>query len=414
MTEDRLPLTSDRLRILFFADAVFEDAPGGSRVVARELARGLARRGHEVTFLVARQTSEAPDDERDDGVRIVRYPGAGQALRFVLEGRRACARLCADGRFDVAHTHFAYAALGPLAALPRSVPHVRSFYGPWDEEGWVEDSQRAAGRLGKLKANLKRRLRRRVEAANLRRSRRVIVLSRHSRAEVQAFGYPEARIRKIPGGADVGRFLPAADQAAVRRLLDLPQDRCLLLSVRRLAPRMGLENLIRAMPAVVALRPDALLLIGGKGPEQTSLQRLIGELRMDDFVRLTGFIPDDQLAAYYQASDLFVLPTLALEGFGLVTTEALACGVPVVGTPVGATPELLAGLDTRLIATGVTPDALAAAILGFLEGDWKRELTPERLRRHVLDHYTWDRHVDAVEAVYREVLGETRRQTGKR
>ena len=404
-------MTTDvSLRILFLADAVFQDAPGGSRVVARELAHGLARRGHDVTFLVPRQSPGPPDDEQTGGVRIVRYPGAGRVAPFVWEGRRACARLCAEAPFDLAHTHFAYAALGPLTALPRATPHVRSFYGPWDEEGWVEDSQRPAGRVGRLKARLKRRLRHQVEAANLRRSRRVIVLSRHSRDEVRASGYPDAHVRKVPGGADVGRFLPPADKAAVRRLLDLPQERCLLLSVRRLAPRMGLGNLIRAMPGVAALRPDVLLLIGGTGPEREPLQRLITELRMESFVRLVGFIPDDRLAAFYQASDLFVLPTLALEGFGLVTTESLACGVPVIGTPVGATPELLGGLDTRLIASGTGPAALAAALLGFLEGEWRRQLTPERLRRFVLDHYTWDKHVDAVEAVYREALAETARR----
>jgi glycosyltransferase involved in cell wall biosynthesis len=266
------------------------------------------------------------------------------------------------------------------------------------------------GVLGRLKARLRRRLRHQIEAVNLRRSRRVIVLSQQSRGEVRSFGFPEARIRKAAGGVDVARFLPSADKRAVRRALGVPEGRCLLLSVRRLAPRMGLENLIRAMPQIVALRPDALLLIGGQGPERERLQHLIGELRLDEHVRLVGFIPDARLAAYYQASDLFVLPTLALEGFGLVTTEALACGVPVVGTPVGATPELLAGLDTRLVAPGVTPDALVSAVLGFLEGDWKRELTPERLRRHVLDHYTWGRHVDAVEAVYGEVIGEAGRK----
>ena len=77
------------------------------------------------------------------------------------------------------------------------------------------------------------------------------------------------------------------------------------------------------------------------------------QLGLDKHVTFLGFVPDADLPRYYQAADVFVLPTRELEGFGLVTAEALACGTPVLGTPVGATPELLEPLDaaTRLPAT---------------------------------------------------------------
>lgn len=394
------------MRILFLADAVFADIPGGSRVVARELACGLTARGHEVTILAGRQTPGGADDFRLGGVRVVRYPGAGNPLAFIHEGRRACVRLWAERPFDVVHTHFAYAALGPLRAVPDGPLHLRSFYGPWDEEGWVEDTTGRLGPSGTAKARVKRSLRHQIEAANLRGNRAVVVLSRHSRGEVQAFGYPDRDTHLIAAGTDVQRFVPAKDKAAVRRSLGLPPDRVLLLSVRRLAPRMGLDNLIRALPAVTARCPDVLLLIGGKGPERERLERLTAELGMANHVRLLGFIPDDRLAAHYQAADLFVLPTSALEGFGLVTTEALACGVPVVGTPVGATPEILGGLDKRLIASGTNPEALTQAILGFLRGGWAAGLTPERLHRFVSESYTWERHVAAVEALYNSLVEE--------
>ena len=394
------------MRILFLADAIFDDIPGGSRVVARELACGLTARGHDVTILAGRQTPGGPDEVRMGDVRVLRYPGAGNPLAFVREGRRACARLSAEHPFDVVHTHFAYAALGPLQAVPRDVAHVRSFYGPWDEEGWVEDTSRPLGPLGMAKARVKRSLRRRVEAANLKRSRAVVVLSEHSCAEVRAFGYPDRGIHLIPGGTDTDRFHPAADKRTVREGLGLPHDRTLLLSVRRLAPRMGLDNLIRALPAVVARCPDALLLIGGKGPERARLEALAGETGMGGHVRLLGFIPDDRLAAHYQSADLFVLPTLALEGFGLVTTEALACGLPVVGTPVGATPEILGGLDERLVTRGTNREALAHTILRYLQEDWAVTLTPERLHRFVSENYTWERHVAAVESLYVSLIAE--------
>lgn len=402
------------VRVLFLTDAVFEDKPGGSRVVARELARCLAERGHAVTFLVARHNADAPADEIAGRIRVVRYEGAaGRGVgAFMRAGRQTCARLWAEQPFDVVHTHFAYAAAGPLGVVPKNVPRVRSFYGPWDAEGWVEDAARAAGKRGPVraaqlaKALLKRRLRRRFEAANLQQSARVIVLSEQSRGEVRGFGYPAGRVVLAPGGVDTDRFRPAGDKKAARRALGLPEGRTLLLSVRRLAPRMGLDNLLAAMPAIVQERPDALLVIGGAGPERESLERQAGRLGLlSTHFRFAGFIPDAHLAAYYQAADLFVLPTLALEGFGLVTVEALACGTPVVGTPVGATPEILRALDARLVTAGTTPQHLADAVLGFFAGAWAAEtLSPERLRRFVCERYSWKRHADAVEKVYGEML----------
>lgn len=397
------------MRILFLADAVFVDLPGGSRVVARELGEGLTRRGHEVTFLVARHHPDAPVDENWLGMRVVRYSGAGQGAGFVRAGQAACAALIETSQFDIVHTHFAYAAVGPLRALPKSVPHVRTFHGPWDEEGWVEDFKPGGGPLNRLKALAKRKMRYEVEASNLRRSERVTTLSESfTRQVVDRFRVPESRVRIIPGGADIERFTPAADKRAVRRALGLPEQRRILFSVRRLAPRMGLDNLIRAMSAVAPRHPDALLIVGGKGPERERLEHLVLELGLTESVRLAGFIPDDRLAAYYQAADLFVLPTMALEGFGLVTTEALASGVPVIGTPVGATPEILSALDPRLVAGGTSPEALAERIMSFLDGGWADELTPQRLRQFVLDRYTWDRHVAGIEEVYREVAGSAR------
>ncbi len=390
------------MNILFLADFVFEDHPGGSRVVARELARGLALRGHAVTFLVRAKDGEPGSDTVRDGSRVVRYlvpPGGLRA--YVKAGRDACARLLRETRFDIAHTHFAYSAHGPLGVLPPVVPHVRTFHGAWHDEGYVEDKQNSHGFKSYAVMQGHYVLRRGIEQQNLRRSRAALVLSDYSKCELLRLRFPPERITVVPGGADIARFVPASGgKAGIRASLGLPEDRPILLSIRRLAPRMGLDNLIHAMPAVLARRPETLLLVGGRGPERASLEQLIANLGLADSVRLLGFIPDDTLAQHYQAADAFVLPTVALEGFGLVTAEALACGIPVLGTDAGATPEILSRLDPRLLIPGSTPGALAAALLGFLEGGWGQTLTPERLRACVLQHYTWDRHVTQTEQVY--------------
>src|SRR5439155_1469356 len=127
-----------------------------------------------------------------------------------------------------------------------------------------------------------------------------------------------------------------------------------------------LGTLLRARPLVVSRRADAQLLIAGAGSRRADLEALAGSLGIAEHVRFVGFVPDADLPLYYQAADCFVLPTRELEGFGLVTVEALACGTPVLGTPVGATPELPDPLDPGLVFDAATPEAIGERLVGFL------------------------------------------------
>ena len=98
-----------------------------------------------------------------------------------------------------------------------------------------------------------------------------------------------------------------------------------------------------------------------------------------------------------------MLPTRELEGFGLVTVEALACGTPVLGTPVGATPEILGPLDASLLFPEATAEAMAESLRRFLVGSARdagaARCFREACRRHALAHYTWDRSLDGLETL---------------
>ena len=128
----------------------------------------------------------------------------------------------------------------------------------------------------------------------------------------------------------------------------------------------------------------------------------VARLGLGDAVTLTGRIDDNALVRHYQAADLFALPTQAYEGFGMVTLEALACGTPVVGTPVGATPEILAPLDPALVSRDAGEEAIADALRTWLDAD--REPARARAREHALG-YDWDRVMDRYEALCLRVAG---------
>jgi glycosyltransferase involved in cell wall biosynthesis len=148
---------------------------------------------------------------------------------------------------------------------------------------------------------------------------------------------------------------------------------------------MGFDALIRAV--ALPQFPTAIVAVAGIGPLSAKLKALVIDLGLAERVRFLGAVPDGQLPDWYRAADAFVLPTIAYEGFGMVTAEALATGTPVVGTPIGATPELLRPLDARLITHGTSPEDIAAGVAAVLEitGPAFRH----RCRRFALEHLAW-------------------------
>ena len=180
----------------------------------------------------------------------------------------------------------------------------------------------------------------------------------------------------------------------------------ILLTVRNLVPRMGLENLILAMQDIVKSVPDIHLIIGGTGPLKDELLSLRRRLNLDQHIHFTGFIPEDVLPEYYRAADIFVLPTVELEGFGLVTLEALASGTPVLGTPVGGTKEILGGFDKSFLFQDISHESISRLITDkcheYRNQPDKWQLDSQRCRHFAEKYYSWERNVAATEALFLE------------
>jgi glycosyltransferase involved in cell wall biosynthesis len=306
--------------------------------------------------------------------------------------RRLVRRALAGYGPTVVATHFAlYTA--PVLDLIRSRPVVVHFQGPWALEGQVEGQ-------GRLTTGLKRA----VEQAVYGRGVRFIVLS-------QAFGeilqrtyhVPAHRIRVIPPGVDLSRFTVDLTPQQARVRLGWPQDRPVVLTVRRLTRRMGLEDLITAMHEVRAAAPDALLIIAGSGPLAQSLTRRVRALGLEQHVRFTGFVPEDVLPLLYRAADLSVVPTVALEGFGLTTLESLAAGTPVLVTPIGGLPEAVCGLSPDLVLDGSGSGPLADGLTAALRGTVCLP-DADACRAHVRAHHDWPVVAARVRDVYAEVV----------
>ena len=140
---------------------------------------------------------------------------------------------------------------------------------------------------------------------------------------------------------------------------------------------MGLDTLLVAWRQVVEAVPGATLLVIGDGSARGDLQDLAREMNISGSVRFQGRVDDVDLVSAYQAADVSVVPSIALEGFGLVALESLACGTPVVVTDCGGLPEAVAGLDASLIVQSRSAGALADRLT---DGGQRRFARPPRLQ----------------------------------
>jgi len=392
---------------------------GGERALA-ELATGLHARGHGVRIVCRAPDGVAREALLGD-VPVSHFAVSGRSLPALLRGALAAARAAVDAAVaahgaDVLHVHQPLSGLGALtSAAGRRLPSLYTFHSPAPLEYRARQGttpRHRGGPLGVAGAALLWG----IERSALARATRVHVLSRYSeRLLRRLYRIGGGRVVRIPGGADLARFAPPVDRDGARRALGLPADRPVLLTVRNLEPRMGLDNLIVALDRARRQAPDALLVVAGTGSQRAALEALVAARELHGHVRFLGFVDEERLPALYGAADAFVLPTRALEGFGLATIEALACGTPVLGTPVGATPELLAPLDPTLLFRDAGPAAIADGLASFVTRSRRDPEAAARLRaacRRHAESYGWPRAVRALELTLAEIAAAGTERAG--
>jgi glycosyltransferase involved in cell wall biosynthesis len=366
----------------------FGSGSGGLDRVFYDLANALPAQGVAVQGLVV----QPADVAAQTGGRIQAFAEDGAGLPRRLLGVRRVVRHCLrSGDIDLVAGHFAL-YLAPILSSLGDTPLVMHFHGPWAQESDFEGQKRRAILAKKA-----------VERFVYRRADRFIVLSNaFADLLVREYGIPHGRIRVVPGSVDLDRFTDRFSKDAARAALRWPAERPILLSIRRLIARVGLDRLVEAMKAVREAVPEVLLCIAGRGPLEGALRKQITEAGLDENVHLLGFLPDEDLPVAYRAADINVVPTAALEGFGLTAAEALAAGTPSMVTPVGGLPEVVSGLSPDLVFASCEADDLAAGLIAAIRGQVALPGSAT-CRAYAETHFSSGLAAQRTAAVYREL-----------
>jgi glycosyltransferase involved in cell wall biosynthesis len=394
------------IRVLLLSNAITPDRQGGLERHCRELGTALSRKGADVMIHARRVNPEDPERCIDvDGVEIWRFPTPSKdsplyAVSYPAMSVRAVRKAARATRGTrVLHSHF------PLQGLPLALgrtPYIHTFHAPVYRE-LIPEHQDAYALPGPTRAaavNLMRFWESRV----VRRARSVVVLSEFMQAEAAALGARPDAITMLAGGIDTERFSPGPPVKHPWADGDGP----LLFTARRMVPRTGVTELVEAFALISRELPGARLALAGRGPLEGEIRTRIQSLGLQDRVRILGWISDEDLVGWYRAADLVLMPTQELEGFGLTTAEALACGTPVVGTPAGANPEVLRRLDASLITADASPAAMAETVIELLREPERLAALATRARAAVHPGLDWGSLADRYLALYERFQPPTR------
>lgn len=381
-----------------------EDA-GGQNTHVAELSAALAAAGHEVRVYTRRDAPDLPVTVRSpDGYDVVHVPAgpaepvAKDALlphmrefsRWLIERWRG-----GDWVPEVIHAHFWMSGLAALTAGRQTgVPVVQTYHALGTVKRryqGVQDTSPAR------RISYERELGRSVD--------RIVAQCRDEVGELVRMGVPRSRMTVVPSGVNLATFAPLGPAA------DRKPGRARILTVGRLVERKGFQTVIRAMELV----PDVECVVVGGPPEglletdpyARRLRALAESCGVADRVHLVGAVPREEMGRWYRSADLLVAAPW-YEPFGLTPLEAMACGVPVVGTAVGGIRDTVVDGATGDLVPARDPHALATAIQGLLDDRIRRFAYATAARERARERYSWAATAERLVEVYSEVAAVRR------
>jgi glycosyltransferase involved in cell wall biosynthesis len=233
-----------------------------------------------------------------------------------------------------------------------------------------------------------------------RRVDRVISVSRISADRFMAWsGVNDSKIRILPNCVDLKRYEPGLKPPDLEHRFALT-GKTVLMTVGRLSEYeryKGFDEVIDALPGLRAANPNLVYLVCGEGRDRVRLEQKAKALGLQDSVVFTGFVPEERKADYYRLADAYVMPSRG-EGFGIVILEALACGIPVVGSTLDGTREALKQGELGILVDPTRQQELPRGITRALA-------RPKRVMPG-LEYFSADRFRERVARLALELVGD--------
>lgn len=387
------------MHILAVSDYILEDGVvcGATRVLHGYLTE-LHKRGAKISLMSLAKGQYEPIEKKEIDYTIYRV----SKLTAAIGGFPIKAATFFNEPINLVLCHLPFSAsflIDRQLLRSKHTTLVYIFHSPWHLEFNMRYNLNASNIIKKIWFPVGSTLRKITENYIVRQATKIVTLSNymcntlikvHASSVIANLNKKiKNKILEIPPGVDTKLFCPGNKDAA-RYKLGLSLDRLIAFTVRGLIPRSGISLALQALARIKWRYPQLLLLIGGEGPLRKSLENEAAKLALNN-IKFLGEIPEEKLPLYYQAADFFILPTLDLEGFGLVILEAWASGIPVLGTPVGAIPEILSSITPDFLLPDTKSETLAHHLSYMAENPLILPEIGAKCREHAIRNYSWVR-----------------------
>ena len=360
---------------------------GGSGVVAAELGKALAQRGHTIHFISYAMPI------RLDGfignivyheVEISSYP----LFDFPLYTPALASKIVEVAKFeklDILHAHYAIphatsAYLAKQILGPDALKIVTTLHGTDITLVGLEPSYLP------------------VMKFSIEQSDGVTAVSRYLRDKTNTNYNIEKEIEVIPNFIDPEKY-HRIDASSIRSGITKSNEK-ILIHISNFRPVKRVEDVILIFQQVRKKIPSKLLLVGD-GPDRSNCEQLVRQLNLVDDVKFLG--KQAEIVPLLSASDLFLIPSQS-ESFGLSALEAMACGLPVISSSVGGLPELVVHGETGYIAEIGDIERMAKYATDLLANETRYRYFAEASRRRAVEYFHIEKIVDQYESYYKKVL----------
>lgn len=379
------------MRIAFYTPSVASINVGGVETFAREISLRMIKRGHEVSILSGfGSLSRESQELRGGGAQfklfpfIRRYTPLSDAMVTLLRSSL--------------HSELTPYAVESFSILPFGLLHLSTYKYDVVATASITDCLTRIATKQAFILHYQGGLIVDWQARFLRKfpPECIIACSEFTVRQLRLHEIP-CPIYCVPNGVDIKRFYPDPIVRKKTRNQLKVTDRNVILYVGRFVEEKGLQYLIESMASIKREYPKAVLMFIGSGPLQSTYLNLAKKNDVD--MKIIGATPNTSLPAFYNAADIFVLPSL-LEPAAMVLAEAQACGVPVVAVNTGGTPERVKDRVTGLLVPPASPVELAKAINKLLGDKDLRLKVGNEAVKYASENFDWDKITDSILQVY--------------